>query len=77
MYARKIKRMAAKIANRGQEIVLAAAAVVIMSTSANAALTWTGITLNTADVESAMGLIIVGLATLWGFRKIVKTMNRS
>lgn len=45
--------------------------------NAHAALTLTGITLNTADVESIMMLVIPGLAALWGFRKIVKTMNRS
>jgi len=45
--------------------------------TANAALTFTGIELNTADVESVMMLVIPALAALWGFRKIVKTMNRS
>ncbi len=48
-----------------------------LSTSAFAALDFTGITLNTADVETVMGLVIPGLAALWGFRKVVKTMNRS
>jgi len=72
-----MKKRLAKAVNFGQSIVLAAMGVVIMAQTSSAALTWTGITLNTADVESAMGLIIVALATLWGFRKIVKTMNRS
>lgn len=53
------------------------AIVAMTAVQSQAALTWTGVTLNTTDVESAMGLIITGLATLWGFRKIVKTMNRS
>ena len=48
-----------------------------VASSASAALDWTGVTLNTTDVETVMALIISGLATLWGFRKIVKTMNRS
>jgi hypothetical protein len=37
----------------------------------------TTLTLNTADVETVMGLVVVGLAALWGFRKVIKTMNRS
>lgn len=35
------------------------------------------VTLNTTDVDTVMVAIIAGLATLWGFRKIIKTMNRS
>lgn len=42
-----------------------------------AALDWTGITLSTADVDSVMALVIAGLAALWGYRKVVKTMNKS
>jgi hypothetical protein len=53
------------------------AAVLIGTSNASAALDWTGITLDTSDVDSVMALIIVGLATLWGFRKVIKTMNRS
>lgn len=41
------------------------------------ALDWSGITLATTDVDSVMALIIVGLATLWGYRKVIKVMNRS
>ncbi|MDY0186176.1 MAG: hypothetical protein RBR43_09895 [Desulfuromonadaceae bacterium] len=37
----------------------------------------TGIVLNTTDVETIMGLVVVGLAAMWGFRKVIKTMNRS
>jgi hypothetical protein len=33
--------------------------------------------LPTTDVDSIMGFVIVALATLWGYRKVVKTMNRS
>lgn len=44
---------------------------------AQAALSFAGVTLNTADVESIMMLVIPALAALWGFRKIIKTMNRS
>jgi hypothetical protein len=41
------------------------------------ALDWDGITLDTSDVDSVMGLVVVGLAAMWGFRKVIKTMNRS
>ena len=37
----------------------------------------TGVTLNTADVGTVMSLVVVGLAALWGYRKVIKTMNRS
>ena len=55
----------------------ALASVLIGASNASAALDWTGVTLNTTDVDTVMGLVIVGLATLWGLRKVVKTMNRS
>ena len=58
-------------------IAASSAAVLGLATSSHAALTLTGVTLNTADVESIMMLVIPALAALWGFRKIVKTMNRS
>ena len=58
-------------------VSVAAASVIGASSSAFAALDFTGVTLNTADVETVMGLVIPGLAALWGYRKIVKTMNRS
>lgn len=45
--------------------------------NANAAITWTGVDLNTADVEGYMAIAVVGLAVLWGLRKVVKMMNRS
>jgi len=44
---------------------------------ANAAITWTGVELNTADIEGYMAIAVVGLAVLWGLRKVVKMMNRS
>jgi len=60
-------------------VVLASGATfAVLSLSSSAfALDWTGITLATADVDSIMALVITGLATLWGYRKVVKTMNRS
>lgn len=56
---------------------LVCGAIVTAVGNAEAALTLTGITLNTADVESIMMLVIPALATLWGFRKIIKVTNRS
>jgi len=73
MDKRKFQR-AKKVAIASLAVISTLAAGVVNS---QAALTWTDVTLNTADVESAMAKIIVGLAVLWGFRKIVKTMNRS
>lgn len=48
-----------------------------VASNASAALDLTGVTMNTADVETMMGYIIPGLAALWGYRKIVKSVNRS
>jgi len=73
MDKRKFVR-AKKVAVASVAVIGAMAASVVNS---QAALAWTDVALNTADVESAMSKIIVGLAVLWGFRKIVKTMNRS
>jgi len=65
--------------NRKMKVLGAGAlgAVFLGASNASAALDWTGVTLNTTDVDTVMGLVIVGLATLWGLRKVVKTMNRS
>jgi len=49
----------------------------LVAVNAHAAITWTGVTLNTADVEGYMAIAVVGLAVLWGLRKVVKMMNRS
>ena len=38
---------------------------------------WTSISLNTSDIASYMGICVVALAVLWGFRKVIKLMNRS
>ncbi len=48
-----------------------------LAESAYAAITWTGVELNTADVEGYMAICVTGLAVLWGLRKVVKMMNRS
>lgn len=49
----------------------------LVATSASAAITWTGVALNTTDVEGYMAIAVVGLAVLWGLRKVIKVMNRS
>lgn len=33
--------------------------------------------LATGDVETLAGVVIVGLAVLWGIRKLIKTVNKS
>jgi len=55
----------------------AGAGLLTLVESAHAAITWTGVDLNTADVEGYMAIAVVGLAVLWGLRKVVKMMNRS
>lgn len=58
--------------------VAASGVGLLASASASfAALDLTGVTLDTTDVEAIMLVVIPALAVLWGFRKIVKTMNRS
>ncbi len=37
----------------------------------------TGVTVDTATVGTAAGIVITGLATLWGIRKLIKLFNRS
>jgi len=67
-----------KIIARNYDLMATVGAVGLMvGGKAHAALTFTGVTLNTADVESVMMLVIPALAALWGFRKIVKALNRS
>jgi hypothetical protein len=58
-------------------VYAAGATALVCASNANAALDFTGVTLDTGDVDTVMLLIIGGLATLWGFRKVIKTMNRS
>lgn len=53
------------------------AMLTLMVTGNAFALDWTGVSLDTSDVDSAMALIVVGLVSLWGYRKVIKTLNRS
>jgi ABC-type proline/glycine betaine transport system substrate-binding protein len=49
----------------------------LAANSAHAALDFTGVDVNIADVETVMGLAIGGLVAIWGFRKVIKVLNRS
>lgn len=71
---RKIGKIKSQI---GGIIAMLCVMCLVCASNASAALDWLGITLDTTDVDTVMGLIVVGLATLWGFRKVIKTMNRS
>ena len=42
-----------------------------------AAVDLTGFTVDTASVDTLAGIVLVGLAGLWGIRKLVKVINRS
>ncbi len=68
-----------KIYKRGTALAASGlAATLALVSNASAAIDWTGITsLDTTDVDTAMGLIIVALVAMWGYRKVIKTMNRS
>jgi ABC-type proline/glycine betaine transport system substrate-binding protein len=53
------------------------AAGLLAANNASAALDLTGVDVNIADVETVMGLAIGGLVAIWGFRKVIKVLNRS
>lgn len=54
-----------------------AGAVSVAAGNAFAAIDLTGMTINTADVESVVELVLPGLLIMWGIRKLIKTTNRS
>jgi hypothetical protein len=37
----------------------------------------TDFALSTADLTTVFGLVVSGLGVLWGYRKVIKTLNRS
>jgi len=49
----------------------------LAANNASAALDFTGVDVNIADVETVMVLAIGGLVAIWGFRKVIKVLNRS
>lgn len=42
-----------------------------------AAVDLTGFKVDTESVDTLAGIVLVGLAGLWGVRKLIKTINRS
>jgi hypothetical protein len=45
--------------------------------SALAAPDLTGFSVDTASVDTIAGIVLLGLAGIWGIRKLIKTINRS
>ena len=58
-------------------ITAVAVAGLLAATNSFAALDLTGISADLTDVNAVMGIVIVGLFAMWGFRKVIKTTNRS
>lgn len=63
--------------NLKKKIFGATAGCLALAGSAHAAIPAEVTSLSTADVDQIMGYVIVALATMWAYRKVVKTMNRS
>lgn len=58
-------------------LLIAVAFVFGVPDQAQAALDLTSFAVNTDDVETIMGAVLLGLAALWGYRKCTKTVNRT
>lgn len=65
-------------------VVPLTAMILMVATNSFAALDWGTVELPLyesddliADVETVMGLAIGGLVAIWGFRKVIKVLNRS
>ena len=71
---RRIKRNASKLSK-----TVAVGAVAVASATQLHAVDVYGqtVTMDTTNVTALMGEIVVGLAVLWGIRKVIKTVNRS
>lgn len=56
-----------------------AGGVAVMASNASAAplVDVSSIALDTTALATIGGLVIAGLASIWGFRKVVKSINRS
>ena len=57
--------------------ILAMTFCLTIASNAMAAVDLTGFTVDTASVDTLAGIVLVGLASMWGIRKLVKTINRS
>lgn len=53
------------------------AAGTLAASNASAALDVTGVTVDSASAETVAGIVITGLAAMWGIRKVIKLINRS
>lgn len=60
-----------------KRVVVGAGALAATAGNAMAAVDLTGVTVDTTTVETAAGIVIAGLATMWGIRKLIKLFNRS
>lgn len=49
----------------------------LLAGAAMAAPDLTSFTVDTASVDTMAGIVLAGLAGLWGIRKLIKTINRS
>jgi hypothetical protein len=52
-------------------------ALSLMASNVYAAVDLTGFTVDVVSVETMAGIVLTGLASLWGIRKLIKTINRS
>jgi len=58
-------------------IVLSIMMVLAVVTSSFAAVDLTGFTVDYASAEVLAGIVLTGLAAMWGIRKLIKLTNRS
>jgi len=62
---------------RGYIATYVGLATVLASSVAMAAPDLTTFTVDTTSVDTMAGIVLAGLAGLWGIRKLIKTINRS
>jgi hypothetical protein len=55
---------------------LSAAAATLATSPAHAALDLTGVTIDTTDYMTVAAIVIGGLATIWGVKKVLSLLNR-
>ena len=49
----------------------------LIAVPAFAGIDFTGVTVDTADVYTAAGLVVSAIASIWAIKKVVKLLNRS
>lgn len=57
--------------------IAAGSAMMVTTASAAPLVDVSSVTLDTTSLATIGGLVIAGLASIWGFRKVVKSINRS